>query len=188
MNSTRNWIFRGLSLAGLGLWIYTWFQPWWVAFLETLQENGVVIYPYMMQISGNLRSYPQWIKGAEMPVWFWPLMWVYLAVCIGAVVMSLFSSAEDKVSIGKLKLSLPQLLVGFAGLAFIIYVVVFVFVISLRAPQFYGVALQGNVFVTMDEHTESYVRTALQPGYWMACGAAIFLFLSALFHKVIVGK
>lgn len=188
MSSSRNWIFRGLTVAGLGLWLYAWFQPWWLAYIEELQEIGVVIYPYAMNISGTLRSYPQWIVGAEMPTWFWPLMWIYLAVCIGALVMSLFSSAEDKVSIGKLKLSMPQLLVGFAGLAFITYVVVFVIVVALKAPQFNGVPLQGHVFISMNEHTESYVNTALQPGYWTACGAALFVFLSALFHKIIVGK
>lgn len=188
MSSTRSWIFRGLTLAGLGVWLYTWFQPWWLAYIEELQETAVVIFPYAMNISGTLRSYPQWIVGAEMPTWFWPLMWVYLAVCIGAVTMSLFASADDMVKIGKIKLSMPQLLVGFAGLAFIIYVVVFVIVISLRAPQFYGVPLQGHVFITMDEHTESYVDTALQTGYWMAVGAGVFLFTIALLYKKIVGK
>lgn len=188
MNGLRNWIFRILTLVAGGLWGYAWFQPWWVAYIEELQENAVVIFPYQLVLSGTLRNYPQWIVGYEMPAWFWPFVWVYLALCVGLLIFSLFTTARDVVDIGKLRLTMPQLLVGLVGLAFILFVVIFPIVITIRAPQFHGVVLQGNVFISMDEHTESYVITALQPGYWIGVGTAAFTFVLALLHKVIVGK
>lgn len=188
MSSLRNWIFRILTLIAGGLWVYTWFQPWWIAYIEELKENAVVISPNSMVLSGTLRSYPHWIIGYEMPVWFWPMMWVFLAVYIGLLVYSLFNSARDVVDIGKVRLTIPQLLVAFTGLSFIVFVVVFPIVITLRAPDFHGVVLQGSVFISMDEHTESFVITKLQLAYWIACGTAVYTFALGLLHKVIVGK
>ena len=45
-NNTGRWIFRGVTLVALGLILYTWFQPMWIAFIDELGENGVVIFPY----------------------------------------------------------------------------------------------------------------------------------------------
>lgn len=187
-SSARAWLFRLLTLAGIGLMVYTWFQRWWSAYIETLDEIGVAIYPYKMVISGTLRDYPQWIVGAEMPAWFFPLMWVYLAVCVWLLFYSLFTDGQDKVSLGKLKLTVPQILIGLAGLAYVIFVVVFPIVITIRAADYYGVVLQGNVFISMNEHTESYVITALQPGYWLAVGTAVYLVALAALRKLIAGK
>lgn len=187
MNSIRAWIFRGLTLAGLGGLLYTWFQPWWVAYIEALDENGATIFPYQMVISGTLRDYPQWIVGYEMPVWFWPAMWIYLATMVGLLIYSLFLTSEDRLTLGKFDLALPQVLVGIAGLLFVTFVVVFPIVVSLRAPQFHGVPLQGNVFISMNEHTESYVITSLQNGYWIGCITAGVLLALGLLRKQIVG-
>jgi hypothetical protein len=187
MRSIRSWIFGILTLGGAGVLLYTWFQPWWQAYIEELQQNGVVIFPHAMQISGTLRNYPQWLVGAEMPSWFFPLMWVYLGVCLIALFMSLFFT-EEWVGVGKRQFSLAQLLIGFAGLAYIIFVVVFPIVISMRAPDFHGVPLQGSVFISMNEHTESFVVSTLQPGYWIACVVGPFLLALALFRDKIIGK
>lgn len=183
----RAWIFGGLTLVGVGLFLYTWYQPWWVAYIEELQQNGVVIYPHAMVISGTLRNYPQWIVGAEMPGWFFPLMWVYMGVCVLALLMSLFYT-EEWFELGRFKVSLAQALIGFAGLAYIIFVVVFPIVVAIRAPEFHGVPLQGNVFISMDEHTESYVITSLQSGYWLACVVGPALVVLALLRNKILGK
>lgn len=187
LGSVGAWLFGGLTLAGLAGLLYTWFQPWWVAYIEELQENGVAIFPYAMNISGTLRNYPQWIVGAEMPEFFFPLMWVYLGVMVLALLGSLFYTNEW-FELGRFKVSMDQALVGFAGLMYIIFVVVFPIVVAIRAPQFHGVPLQGNVFISMDEHTESYVVTSLQSGYWIACVVGPFLLALALLRSKIVGK
>ncbi len=58
MSSVRTWIFGVLTLAGAGVFLYSWFQPWWTAYIEALSENGVTIFPYAMVIGGTLRDYP----------------------------------------------------------------------------------------------------------------------------------
>lgn len=191
ISSFRTWIFGGLTLAGAGLFLYSWFQPWWTAYIVALDEIGVTIFPYALRIGGSLRDYPQWLVGAEMPAWFFPLMWVYMGICMGALVFSLFVTNEDRVKIGPFKMSLPQALIGFAGLAYIVFVVVFPIVVAIRAPQFYGAPLQGSVFIHMEGHegnAESYVDTALQLGYWLACVTGPFLVGLALFRNKITGE
>ena len=187
-SGVRSIIYKVLTLAAIGAWTWSWFQPWWEAYIETLQQNGVVIYPHQMLIAGTLRDYPQWIVGAEMPAFFFPLMWVYLAVCLGLLIFSLFDADEFTFAIGKLKMSTTQALVGAAAIALVTFVVVFPIVISLRAPQFHGVPLQGSVFISMNEHTESYVITSLQTGYFVACGTAAFTAALAFLRNLIVGK
>lgn len=187
LGSIGAWLFGGLTLAGAAAMLYTWFQPWWIAYIEELRENGVVIYPHAMNISGTLRSYPQWIIGAEMPPWFFPLMWVYLGVMLLALFASLFYTNEW-FKLGKFKLSMAQSLIAVAGILYIIYVVVFPIVVAIRAPDFHGVPLQGNVFISMDDHTESYVITSLQSGYWMACVVGPFLVALALLRNKIFEK
>jgi hypothetical protein len=184
---TGLWIFRGLTLVGAAVFLYTWFQPWWVAYIEELQQNGVVIYPYAMNIAGDLLDYPEWIIGYEMPVWFFPAMWVFLAICIFSLVASLFFKNEW-FAMGKRRIGLAQFLVGLAGFGYTVFVIVFPIVVALRAPEFGGVQLQGNVFISMDEHTESYVVSTLQAGYWIACFVGPGLLILSALHKKLVGK
>jgi len=186
-SNTGLWIFRGLTLVGMALFLYTWFQPWWVAYIEQLGENGVVIYPHAMNISGQLRNYPQWIVGAEMPAWFFPLMWVFLAICIFSLVASLFYKNEW-FAVGKHKISLAQFLVGLAGFGYTVFVIVFVITVAIRASEFYGTTVQGSVFISKADYAESYVHTSLQPGYWIACGVGLGLLVLSLLHKKLVGK
>jgi len=187
VSDVRSWIFGGLVLAVSGLFLWTWFQPWWVAYIEELQQNGVVIYPHAMVILGTLRDYPQWIAGAEMPTWFFPLMWVFMGIMFLALLLSLFFTEEGFV-VGRRIVSVASALIGFSGLSYIIYVVVFLIVVALRAPQFNGVPLQGNVFISVNPHTESYVITSLQVGYWLACAVGPLLVALALLRNKIIGK
>jgi hypothetical protein len=186
----RGWIFGILTLAGAGAFLYTWFQPWWTANIIALKENGITIFPYAMVIGGTLKDFPQWLVGAQMPGWFFRVMWVYLAASMAALLISLFVGKE-MVSLGKSTISLQKLLVGLVGLSYIVIVVGCAIVIAIRAPQFYGASLQGTVFVHMAEHegnAESYVETRLQLGYWLACGVGPLLVVLALLHDKIMGK
>jgi hypothetical protein len=187
VSGVRSWIFSGLVLAVSGLFLWTWFQPWWVAYIEELQQNGVIIYPHAMMISGTLRDYPQWIIGAEMPVWFFPMTWIIMGLLLLALLMSLFFT-EEWVAVGRLDVPVASALIGSAGLAYVLYVIVFVIVVAIRAPQFNGVPLQGNVFISVNPHTESYVITSLQLGYWLACTVGPLLVALAVLRNRIIGK
>lgn len=191
IGGVRTAIFDVLTLAGGGLFLYAWFQPWWTAYIVELKEIGIAIFPYAMVIGTSLLDYPQWLIGAEMPAWFFRLMWVYLACTMVALVFSLIASEKSKIGLGKFKVSLPKALVGGVGLSYIVFVVVCVTVIAIRAPQFYNAPLQGSIFVRMAEHegnAQSFVNTGLQFGYWLACAAGPFLVALALLRDKIVGK
>ena len=188
-SSARLLLFGVLTVAGGALWLYAWFQPWWDAYIVALKEYGVTIFPHAMVVGGTLKDYPQWLVGAEMPSWFFPAMWFFLAACIGALVFSLFVF-EDRIRLFKWNMSLPTAVVGAVGVAFLVFVIVFALVVAIRAPVFYGASLQGAVFIHMAEHegaAESYVNTKLEVGYWLACAAGAFLVVLALLRDKIVG-
>jgi hypothetical protein len=190
MSGVRAAIFGVLTMAGGGLFLYSWFQPWWGAFIVALKENGITIFPYAMVVGGGLQDYPQLLEGADMPAWFFKAMWVYLGLAMGVLVYTLFLS-EERVRLGKFKLSLVQLLVGLVGVSIIIFFVTFVVVVAVRASGFYNAPLQGTVFVHTTEHegnAESYVNTSLQIGFWLACVAGPFLTALAVLRDKIVGR
>jgi hypothetical protein len=179
------WLYGVLTLVGAGLFLYTWFQPWWVAYIEELQQKGVVIYPHAMNILGTLRDYPQWIEGSEMPPFFFPLMWVFLAICIFSLFASLLYT-EEWFNVGKYKVPVAQFLVGLAGFGYTVFVIVFALTVAILAPNFGGVKLQGSVFISVNEHTESFVTSSLQPGYWIACFVGPGLLLLAFLRNKIL--
>lgn len=191
MSSARNWIFRILTLAGAGAMLYSWFQPWWTVYVVELRENGVTIFPHGMQFSSTLQDYPQWLVGSEMPAWFWPMMWVYLGLCMAALLIGMFASDKIRLGVGKLGLSLPQVLIGGVGVSFIVFVVVFVVVLSMRLPAFYDAPLQGSIFIRMEEHegqAQSYIDTGFQTAFWIACIAGPYLAVLGLLRNKIIGK
>jgi len=187
MGGVRAWIFRVLVLVGAGLVLYTWFQPWWSAFIVELDIQAVTIYPYGMEI--NMGEYAHWLTGAEnsMPGWFFIFMWIYLGLAVALLLYSLFAS-EKRVSLGRFSWSLPKLLVGGVGLSYIVIVAAALITIAIKSGSFYGAPVQGTIFVSLEEQYESYVDTSLLFGYWLACGVGPFLVLLALFRNKIIGR
>ena len=78
-----------------------------------------------------------------MPVWFWPAMWIYLLICVLSLTASFFFK-DDYFKWGKKKIYMDQFLVGLIGFGYIVFVIVFPLVISILAPNFGGVQLQGQ--------------------------------------------
>ena len=188
MSNTRVWIFRVLVLVGAGLMLYTWFQPWWTAYIVELDVTAVTVFPYGMEL--DMGGYEYWVAGAEdaMPGWFTPFMWVYLALCMVALLYSLVASSAKGISIGKIRLSLPQVLVGGVGLSFVVVVVSAVIVIAIQSGNFYDAPLQGTIFVTKSRDEASYVETGLKFAYWLACGTGLFIAILGLLRNKIIGK
>jgi hypothetical protein len=123
-----------------------------------------------------------------MPGWFTPFMWVYLGLCIVALLASLFVSSEKRVGFGRMSLSLPKALISVVGLSYIIVAISAVAVIAANAPSFYNAPLQGTIFVTMSQDEASYVNTAIEFGYWFACGTGLFIAILGLLRNKIIGK
>jgi hypothetical protein len=184
----RVWLFRFLVLVATGYLLVTWFMPWWQAFVLSLEINSVavVVRPWTLE-NYVPADYAYMVIGAEMPVWFAPLMWIYLGLCIAALLFSLFAR-EKRVGLGKFRLSLPQALIGGVGLSYIVIVALAVTVIAIRAADFYGASVSGSIVMAISEFEKSNVETSLLLGYWLACGVGPLLILLALFRNKIIGK
>ncbi len=185
-NIARAGIFGVLTIAGTGLFLYSWFQPWWQAYIVALNEIAVIIRPWGL-VSFMPQEYAKWLVGADMPSWFAPLMWLYLAACMGVLVYTLFAG-DDMIRIGRFKLSQQKALIGLVGISYIIFVVVCVIVIAIRAKDFYGASVMGSVYVAMSDHENSNVDTGLLTGYWIACCVGPLLLALALLRDKIIGK
>jgi hypothetical protein len=188
MDKIRGWIFRILVLIGTGLLLYTWFEPWWTAYIVYLNVYAVSVFPYGMEI--NMGGYEYWLAGAEnvMPSWFTPFMWCYLVLIIVLILLSLFPINKKKIGLGKFKLLLLQVLIGGVGLSFIAVVVAAYIVLSVNVSQFYDAPLQGTFLVSISEIEQSNVVTTITPTYWLACGVGPLFIIFALLRNIIVGK
>ncbi len=183
---TRSVVFGVLTLTGIGLLLYSWFQPWWQARIVALDQIAVIIRPWGL-VSYMPAEYSKWLVGAEMPSWFAPLMWGYLGISVGALVYTLFVGYE-RIALGKFRIPVPKLLIGGVGLSYIVFVLVCVAVIAIRAKEFYGASVMGSVFVSMSDHEMSDVDTRLLAGYWLAAGVGPLLVALAIFREKILGK
>jgi len=184
MSRARVWLFRSLVLVSAGLMLLSWFLPWWgVSVPAYSPKDVVVIHPWGLE--QDLGPFAGYIHGSEMPVWFAPLMWIYLVICIALLLFSLLAK-EKAVSLGKFKLSLPQVLIGGVGLSYIFAVVIAVIVIAIRAGDF-NTPLQGYTYIDLEE-IGSGAWTSLRLGYWLACAVGPLLVALALLRNRIIGK
>lgn len=188
MKNIRTWIYRILVLIGAGLMLYTFFQPWWQAYVIALNKYAVSIFPYGMKM--DVGDFGQWLAGADevLPNWFTPFMWVYLGICILALLFSLFASSKKGIKLGKLNISLPSIIIGIVGLSYIIVPVTALIMIALNAPKYFDAPIQGKIYVSVSSFEASWVNTGFDTAYWMAYAVGIFLVLLAVFRNKIIGK
>lgn len=192
MSSIRIWLFRGLVVVAAVLMIISFILPWWGMDILALGEDVVIIHPFGLSHSFEeyavyIGEYESFIEGAEMPVWFAPLMWTYLGACVAALLYGSWIG-EKEVKIGKLKFKWAKLLMGGVGLSYIIVAVVAVILAAIRTGDFYGVSLLGYTWVEIQHPIESGVVGSLQPGYFMAHGVGLLCIALALLRDKIIGK
>jgi hypothetical protein len=187
MTRFREWLFRILVVASAGVMLYSWFQPWWTIHIEELGNNMLQIRPWGLIVDARLGSYDILIKGAAMPDWFGPMMWVYLGLCMLALLVGLFVLRKDLNVIGRLKVNLSMLLVGGVGFSYLVAGVVMAVYASTRLKSFYDVPLQGRMSIELSD-MHSYVESSLLPGYYLIYVAGGLLVVLALLRGVIIGK
>jgi hypothetical protein len=185
VSSARVWIFRVLTLAAAGLMLVSWILPWWACDIYEVAPNAVIIHPWGLE--EHLGDMASMIARAQMPAFFAPFMWTYLGVCMLALLLSLFAK-ERVISLGKFKLSLPQVLVGGVGISYIVVVVVAVIFAAIRTKDFWNLKLIGYTYVSLGPPAESGVMANLQLGYWLAGGVGILCLALALLRNKIIGK
>jgi hypothetical protein len=190
MSNVRVWIFRVLVLVAAGLFLVSWFNPWWSATLEALNiKDAVIIHPYGLDMH-NVQDYMEYFEGAEdaMPGFFTPFMWAYLGLAILALLVGAFVNNKNIKLFGK-ELNLSRWLVGIVGFSIIVVAAACYLVASAKSAQFGLPALVGRFFIGAGSYAEqSWVTAKLLPGYWIACGVGPFLLLLALFKNKIIGN
>ncbi len=186
-SSLRLWLFRALVVGAAGLMLFSWFSPWWGARISDLSgADHILLRPWGVEIAApEIRTYAN-SSLYSMPAFFAPLMWLYLGICMLALAVSLF--VEKRITLGRFKLSLPQVLIGIVGLSYLIAVGTALVIAHLRAGGG-GVSFLGTSVVP-NPMTGGNTRFtgALKLGYWLAVGAGFFLVALAVLRNTIVGK
>lgn len=190
-NPLRVWAFRGLVIIGLGLMLVSWFLPsgWWGCYVEIDilgigLKDAAVIHPYGLELNvGELLGYMG--DAVNMPVWFTPFMWVYLGICIIALLFSLFLKNKE-IKIGKIKSTLPSLIIGLVGFSLIIVVIAAFVVAYLKVGAFYGTQLWGETHIVVYGE-DGFVTAGLRLGYWLGWVAGIVILILGIFRSRILG-
>lgn len=189
MGNMRVWLFRCLVIIATSLMLVTWLMPWWTCDILGLPLfNAVTIHPYGLEQA--LGEWVGYIAGSEMPVWFAPLMWTYLGICIVSLSFSLLPKGEV-VGSGKLKLSLSQVIIGGVGVSYIAVAVLATIVAAIRTGDFFGgLPLQGSIELTEANGVPypTLVDTRLLPGYYLVYFTGLFFIALGLLRNKIIGK
>lgn len=192
MSNFRVWLFLSLVAVAASLMVISFILPWWGLDILVLGENVLVIHPYGLshsfeQYSTFMGQYQSYIEGSEMPVWFAPLMWAYLGICIAALLYALLVGGKEG-KWGKFKFKWAKLLIGGVGISYILIALLAVTVAAIRTGEFYGISLLGYTYVEIAHPAESGVVGSLQPAYWMAHSVGFLCIALALVRDKIVGK
>jgi hypothetical protein len=187
INNTGIWIFRVLVLVAVGVMLVSWFLPWWTIDLEEIGKDIVQIRPWGLVVDERMGSFDVLIKGADMPAWFAPFMWAYLACCVIAVMVGAWVRGKE-VGIGKLKIKLSQFLIGGVGLSYIIAGIFAAVYISIRLKGFYNTPLQGRIYVELGDAAHTYAESSLMTGYYVIFVAGLLFLVLAIFRDKITGE
>ncbi len=186
MSNARVWLFRILVLASGGLMLVSWFMPWWSIEIYELYKDVVVIRPWGLE-NFIPQAYMHMIEGSEMPGWFAPAMWIYLGLCITALLFAAFVKDRNMRLIGR-EFNLPKFIIGFVGFSFIVVVVLAVIIAAIRTGDFFDIRLIGDNYIELSEAEYSGAWAGLLLGYWLACAVGPLLIILAILRNKIRGK
>ena len=186
MNRIRVWIFRIFVLLGTGLLLCTWFMPLWSC--EVIGAPGTIqIRPWGLEIAIN-EYFMEFVADAPMPAFFAPAMWTFLGLVVGMLIFSLFAKEKMLNIFGKVKMPLPQFLILFVGIAFVVFVIVMPAVTAIRTGAFYDLHLIGRSYIDTPFHESTNAYAGLLPGYWLTCAVGPYFMALALLRNKIIGK
>ncbi len=180
------WLFRVLLVAAAALMVYSWFAPWWGATVAVLKgEDHLLLRPWGVEAVSQVRAnIDETMFSMPYPSLFAGFMWVYLAVCMLALVTSLF--VQKQVSFGRFKLPLAVVLILLVGLSYMAAVGLAYGIGELKA----GWAGSNFIGKSMVKEPQSGARikmvSDLKLGYWLALGAGGALTVLALVRGLLV--
>jgi len=186
MTNVRVWIFRLLLLAVIGLLVYSWFQPWWQASIETIGDDAAVIRPWVLE-TNMPPEVMAFVIGSQMPSWFAPVMWTYFGIVVLVLLVSLFITNRE-IHLWKIRVTLPGFMIWMAGFSYIVVVVLAVIVAAIRTGEYYYMKLLGTTLIDLGGEMVANAYGNLLIGYWLACAAGPLLIVLALLRNKIMGK
>lgn len=182
------WLFRVLLVAGAAFMVYSWFAPWWSAKVSVIPgQDHMVLHPWGIEAVAQVRANTdESLYSMPFPGIFAGFMWIYLAVCLLALVLSLFVGRQ--VSIGRIKLPLAAVLIGFVGLTYMIAVGLAFGIGELKAGWAGSNFIGNSTIKNAMTGTKIKMVADLKIGYWLALGAGGFLTVLSLLRFLFVGK
>ncbi len=186
MNNGRLWFFRGLVLVGGAVVLAAWFLPWWSIYIYEIGADSVIIHPWgletrLREAEANL------IASAQMPAWFAPMMWAFLAALLLALLLGMFLK-DRNLRIGKFQFPIASLLIGLSGCAYIVSALVAAVYAALRMQDFFGgVNFIGYTYIDLGEPYQTGADAGLLIGFYLTCGVGLYLILLAVLRNKIIG-
>jgi hypothetical protein len=177
MSNSRVWLFRGLVVVAIGLMLVTWFQRWWNLDIYEIDKGWMRIYPYGLRHNIPAEYYTLSGGAADLPAWFTPLAFVFLAACIVGLLLSMWLTRRRE----------GKWLLGAVGVAYFFVPVVMAIVATIKlAPV--DIPLQGRAFYSLGGYFESQVCSRLEWAWYAAFGVGLFCIVLALLRDNIIGK
>ena len=184
MSNYRIWIFRVCVLIGAGLMALSWFLNWWSLDIESFQKiDAIIIHPYGLEDKSDLSN----ALGVGLPQWFAPVVWIYFALALLALVIGAWIKEKTIKLFGR-KFNLSRWLVGIVGFSYIVVAVIAVIVAAIMTGDIDGLTLLDRYYISMGGGMMSWVDGTLDIGYWLACGTGVFLLALAFLRNKIIGK
>jgi hypothetical protein len=183
-----------LVLIGLGTFVYSFFQPWWIAHTTSPAAgiHDVIIHPYGLDAGGLEGYFSQLPSGADVsvPAFLIIVIWIFFGVAIAALLMGIIFNKASIPLFGK-RLNISRWAVGLVGL---VYIIVCVAAVLFAMPKVASLHIPfiGHEFVYVGEYgmfkIELDVVSWIPFGYWLAVGTGVYLVVIALLRNKIIGK
>ncbi|MFZ7132832.1 MAG: hypothetical protein ACOWWR_10780 [Eubacteriales bacterium] len=183
-NSLRAWIFRILLLIGAGLFLASWFMPWWQADISQVGKDVLTMHPYGLE--HNLAMFIVIVERFLPPFWLTIMGWCFFGVVVLVFLYSLWLRKEGD------KFKYEKFIIPGLGLVYIIYgsIAIFyaIYMLGKVDIPFLGyVGLEtGDVGGTLPYETgwEGHLRI----GTYLFYGSGLYLMIIGLLRNKIIGK
>ncbi len=155
------WLLHILSVAISILMAASFIMPWWIAWLSGSSGMGTIkIYAYGLELEATMELVIQYLARDITPLYQAVMAWGFLSLCIIAIVGSTWFKDRR-----------GPLFLGGAGISFLAYALVAVFVVIANRTAELNIPLQGATSIS-DGTSNVNVRTWLGTGPFLAYIAA----------------
>jgi hypothetical protein len=178
-NSLRIWIFRALVIAVSILMLVSFALPWWTInfdFADVSAKGVVQVFGYGLKHSGAGTVY---VADDFTPLYQNILAWVYIALSSVIVILCAFFKSK-----------IIRLAAVAAGLIYIIYAIITVFVVVAGRAESIGYALFGPATIIYPAGRDTVVIyfARLNPGYYLAYVSGFLAVILISLRSFIIGK